>query len=265
MLRFPVIQLPAHFVSPKAKRWLIATAGCAAVALFTYLFVSGFPTISAQSPEGGVFVEGKIELAPGGDLNSNNAVDAGDTVALTFRIRNLTDTEYPFATLQTGVDSAMLYDIWNLSGAASLSEVNNTISFPNLRLPAHSKQFVTVEGTLKYFTEGQHQLILTPQLLDRHGSPLGTVIPNDHAIRPVGLWIGELPPWIAFPGISPSPSPTPEATPEATPEPTATLAPEITPEPTAIPTPVVTDTPILTPTIDPSPTPEPTITPSPAL
>lgn len=263
MLRLPVIQLPAHFVSPKAKRWLIATAGCAAVALFTYLFVSGFPTISAQSPEGGVFVEGKIELAPGGDLNSNNAVDAGDTVALTFRIRNLTDNEYSFATLQTGVDSAMLYDIWNLSGAASLSEVNNTISFPNLRLPANSKQFVTVEGTLKHFTEGQHQLILAPQLLDRNGSPFGTVIPNDHAIRPVGLWIGELPPWIAFPGISPSPSPTPEATPEATLEPSAVPTPEITPESTATVTPTATST--LTPTIAPSPTPEPTITPLPTL
>lgn len=192
------------------------------MALAVYLLISNFTLTSAQAPEGGVFVEGKIELAPGGDQNGNSEVDAGDTVVLTFRIINSTDAEHAFATLATGVDSHLFYDLWNLQGAASLSEKNGKISFPNLRLPPRSKKFITVEATVKYFTVGEQRLTLDIELLDQKGNSIGTVVPSDHADRRVGPWEEELPWWIA------EPVPTPEITPEiiqdvatpATPEPT---------------------------------------------
>lgn len=245
MLRFLVIQLPAHFVSPKAKRWLVAGAGCTAVALIVYLFVSGFPTISAQSPEGGVFVEGKIELAPGGDANRNGEVDAGDTVRLKFDIVNRTNQEYKFATLLTGLDRTLVYDLWNLSGASSLDDANNTITFPNVWIAPQARLSVSLDVTAQYFTEGEKRLALSPELLDREGRPIGQVIPHDHSERRVDRYVGELPYFVMIPGISPSPSPTPTASTEPSPsvsptaEPTATLEPTpsatTTPEPSPSP------------------------------
>lgn len=193
-----------------------------------YLFISGYTPTSAQAPAGGVFVEGKIELAPGGDQNGNSEVDAGDTVVLTFRLINSTNAEHAFATLATGVDSHLFYDLWNLQGAASLSEKDGKISFPNLRLPPRSKQFVTVEATVKYFTAGEESITLDMQLLNQEGSPIATVIPNDHADRRVSPWAGELPWWIAEPGPTPTADPTPEITPEII----LDVEPSATPEPT---------------------------------
>lgn len=220
-----MIQLPTHFVSRKTKRRLLAGAGGVAVALAVYLFISGLTPISAQAPQGGIFVEGKIELAPRGDINGNSEVDAGDTVILTFRIINSTDAEHAFATLATGIDSYLFYDLWNLQGAASLSEKDGKISFPNILLPPRSKQFVTVEATVKYFTAGEQHITLAIQLLDQEGKPIGTVIPNEHADRRVGPWEDELPWWIAEPVPTPTADPTPEPTPEE-----IVPSPEITPE-----------------------------------
>ena len=223
------------------------------IAVAAWALVEGSKDTTAQTSEGQVTVEGKVELTSRGDFNKNGEVDAGDTVALTFRIRNLTDTEHSFAKLVTGVDNNLFYDIWNLQGAASLSEENNTISFPNLLLPARSKQFVTVETTIKYFTEGEQHIRLVPQLLDKNGNPIGTIIPNDHADRVVKPWMGELPWWIEMPVASPFPTIEPSSTPipTATTEPT----PEITPEtgPTPTPTAETSPTPLPSETVTPTP------------
>lgn len=267
VLRLPVIQLPAHLVSRKTKRLLIGAVACTAIALGAYLFVSGFPTISAQSPEGGVFVEGKIELAPDGDGNKNGEVDAGDTVRLVFDVVNRTDKEYPFATLATGLDRTLVYDLWNLSGASSLDDANNTITFPNLWVAPQARLSVSLDVTAKYFTEGEKRLALAPELLDREGRPIGQAVLHEHGERRVGPYVGELPWWVMIPGTSPSPSPTPTATAEPSPSVSPTVKPTPTTELTPTPTPTPESTP--TATLEPAPSvtatsePSPSISPSP--
>lgn len=245
----------------KFPRLLVISGFAAFLLVALGLSLRGSHNISAQTPEGGVFVEGGIELPSGGDLQKDGNIGAGDTVIFHFRVTNRTDTTYPLATLQTGIDGNLLYDIWDLRGAASLSDDNETISFPNLTIAPQSRFTISVEGTLKYFTEGEARLTVSPQLLDRAGGPIGTVISTEHMEKQILPWIGELPWWIVAPAFSPSPSPTLVPTLEPTPE--ITPLPSITPEPTIEASPLPTIEPATSPTPTLEPTPTVTLEPSP--
>lgn len=249
---------------------LVLLSGLAAffVAVVAWGAIRGSQNTAAQTPDGQVTVEGGIERPAQGDLQKDGNVSAGDTVVFHFRVTNRTEAAYPLATLATGLDANLLYDIWNLHGAASLSDDNNTIAFPNLFISPHSRFTISVEGTLKYFTEGEARLTVSPQLLDRAGGPIGAVVPTEHMDKQVQPWVGQLPDWvIGWPEATPTPTPTPivTATPEPTIEPTASPTPAL--EPTATPTIEPTISPTPTPTLEPtgsptsSPTPDITATP----
>lgn len=254
------------FTGWQAWGMLLIVFGVATISYFTF---GGLTKTAAQAPAGDVVTEGIIALAPDGDLNENNAIDAGDTVTLKFTITNSSSAEYSFARLETGINYNLLHDLWNLRGVASISDDNNTLSFPNLLVPPNGRFTFSVDATVNYFTEGQQQLGLTPQLFDRNNQVIGTVITHPESTRTINPWVGELPPWVYFPGESPLPAatPTPETSPapspSATPSPTASALPTVTPSPSTSIQPTIT--PSLLPTSSPSilPTTTPAFSPSP--
>lgn len=204
------------------KRLGISLAFLAGLSLPAYLFANSLSTSSAQAPDGGVFVEGKIELVSDGDQNQNGEVDAGDTVTLIFTITNSSQAEYPFATLLTGLNYDLVYDLWNVRGAASLANDNGTVTFPNVWVAANSRLTISVEATVKYFTAGQEHLGVSPQLVDRESRPIGARLETERSERQVKPWAGELPEWVVIRGNVPKPVPTPSpsSTPTVTPPPT---------------------------------------------
>jgi predicted PurR-regulated permease PerM len=52
-------------------------------------------------------IEANIELAPDGDDNKNNEIDAGDIIRFTYIITNTTDEVYSYATLKTTLISTL--------------------------------------------------------------------------------------------------------------------------------------------------------------
>lgn len=222
-------------------------------------FKEGF----AQAPPEGVTVEGRIEVVPGKDYNREGEIDAGDTVNLLFLVKNDTDTEYSFASLSTGVDASRLHDLWNIKGAGSIVKENGTLVFKNLRLLPRSKVSMSIEATIDYFTEGELELAVTPQLAESSGQSFGTRIENDHATRTVEPWEGDLPWWVYDPPVV-SPTPTPSPTPTVTVTPSSTPTPTVTPTPSPTSTPSETPTPTVTPTATPTPTPAISESPSPS-
>jgi hypothetical protein len=237
------------------------------IGIVAIVLVTGFALthqfINAQEQsrrvvDGPVSVEGKIDLITGGDHNKNGEIDAGDAVNFRFDIINPSANEYSFAELQTGIDTSMYFDWWNLRGTVNMSDDDGTITFPNLKIPPRSQITIGVEATVSYFTQGQKQLAVSPQLVDSSKQPVGIRKQSEKSQRQVRAFEGKLPSWIATDGVSrepgrPSESPQPSETPGSKPTPTPENTPSFTPDPTIEPSPIVDPT--TTPTANPSPSP----------
>lgn len=201
--------------------------------IFTGYVIENHTETSAQAPQGPVIVEGGIELPARGDLNQNGQVDSGDTLIFHLRIINRSNAEHTFATLDTGIATSLLYDIWNLRGAGSLDDEGGTITIPNLHIAPRAQLTISFEGTLKYFTETEPEIAINPRLLKKDKQQFGTVRANNRARQTVKRWEGDLPPWVAsFSELPPTPELTPTPTQEPTPEPSPD--PEPTPEPSPL-------------------------------
>src|SRR5256885_10718471 len=77
-------------------------------------------------------VSSKVALVPGGDLNHNRQIDAGDTIRFSYTIANTTDKTYKSVTLNTNVDTKEINGITNTQGVLSLDEGKDTVTIPNL-------------------------------------------------------------------------------------------------------------------------------------
>jgi hypothetical protein len=97
-------------------------------------------------------IEANIELAPG-DVNNNSQIDAGDIVRFTYTITNTTDQAYSYATLKTNVDRKQLNFIHNVSGTTGLSDLNDTITIPNIRVDAQEQREISFDARINYFQE----------------------------------------------------------------------------------------------------------------
>ncbi len=98
-------------------------------------------------------IDSKIELAPGGDINKNGQIDAGDIVRFTYIITNTTDENYSFATLKTNINRKQLNFIHNITGTASLDDNDGkTISIPNFRIGANQIATITFDARVNYYT-----------------------------------------------------------------------------------------------------------------
>ena len=105
-------------------------------------------------------VVSSIALAKNGDLNHDGIINGGDIVEFSYLIKNLTNTDYPYATLKTNIARSNLYYVNNIQGAFSMDEKGATIMFPNLYIHAHQIMQITFDA---YIVVTAKDVLLTTQ------------------------------------------------------------------------------------------------------
>jgi len=130
------------------------------ISIFVVVFLSldGVKSVLSKEEDKNVktkefTVESSIELTPDGDDNKNNEIDAGDIIRFTYTIINTTDQAYPYATLKTNVDRKQLNFIHNVSGATGLSDLDDTITIPNIRVSVQEQRVISFDARINYFQE----------------------------------------------------------------------------------------------------------------
>src|SRR5258708_40337679 len=64
--------------------------------------------LNLDAIKGQVTITSQIALAPGGDLDKNDILTAGDFVQYTYTLTNTTKNTYHFATLKTNIDAKVV-------------------------------------------------------------------------------------------------------------------------------------------------------------
>lgn len=157
----------------KKAKLLFAVAPLFALLLF---FVFSIPiqasilddiksNFSKKTDQGVLSVESNISLAPGGDVEKDNEIDAGDIVRFTYTITNTTDQEYSYGTLKTNIDRKQLNFIHNIHGTSGLIDDNNTIEIPNLQIDTLESIVISFDARLNYYNETSKTLSTEAELL----------------------------------------------------------------------------------------------------
>lgn len=113
-----------------------------------------------------VTIEGAIALAPGGDVAGNGEIDAGDVVRFTYTLQNTTDKKYTFGTVKTNLQRSQLNFIHNVVGVTGLTENNDTIELPNMRLVAEQALTVSFDARINYYQNDDQTIATEPEFLD---------------------------------------------------------------------------------------------------
>jgi len=111
-------------------------------------------------------VESSIELAPDGDDNKNNEIDAGDIIRFTYTITNTTDQAYSYATLKTNIDRKQLNFIHNVQGTSGITDDGETVTIPNVRLEPLQTLVVSFDARINYYQDEDKTIITEAEFVD---------------------------------------------------------------------------------------------------
>lgn len=98
-------------------------------------------------------LDSKIELAPGGDVEKNNQIDAGDILRFTYTITNTTENEYSFTTLNTHINRSLISFIHNVYGATGITNDEKAPAFTNVRIGANEQAVLSFDARINYLTD----------------------------------------------------------------------------------------------------------------
>lgn len=182
--------LPLH----PMRRRILSSAG--ALSALTLLVCLGSAAVrdpqAALADNARLSVRGSVDLAPGGDREGNGTIDGGDTVTLTFAVRNDGEVPVTFATLRTPLDSRLLHGLWNLRGATGYLLQDDVLSFPNLNAPPHAGFDIQIDATVDY-AAAEGVITLDPEIVDDAGRSLLSARGGGLTKRITGGWKGRLP------------------------------------------------------------------------
>ena len=141
-----------------------------ALLVSVFLSVEGVKNVLSKEEDKNVknkefTIESNVELATDGDLNKNGQIDAGDTITFTYSISNPTDKELAFNTLKTNIPRNALHFIHDIRGTSSLSDKNNTIEIPNLRINPYQDLTVSFNARINYFQNSDQTIWTEPELI----------------------------------------------------------------------------------------------------
>lgn len=111
-------------------------------------------------------VDSGISLVPGGDLNKNGQVDAGDSVKFSYTITNSTKNLYRFAKLQTNINAKEINSITNVRGALSLDANRDTITIPNLSIESGQVRKISFDAWINFYKDTDQSISTEAELLD---------------------------------------------------------------------------------------------------
>lgn len=95
-------------------------------------------------------IESDMSLDPGGDVNKNNEIDAGDIVRFTYTLKNTTDKKYSFGTLKTNIDRKQFNFFHNVQGTTNLVDDDKTIEIANVGLNAGETVVISFDARTLY-------------------------------------------------------------------------------------------------------------------
>lgn len=98
-------------------------------------------------------IDSDITLAPGGDVDNDGKIDAGDIIRFSYSIKNTTDEDYSFETLRTNINRKQLNYIHNVVGASSYEDDGKTIAIPYITIGANQTAEITFDARINYFSK----------------------------------------------------------------------------------------------------------------
>jgi len=98
-------------------------------------------------------INSSITLVENSDINKNGQIDAGDIVHFAYTLKNTTESNYSFATLQTNIDSKQVSFIHNIHGATGIVNDGKTIEIPHVRLNSGEMLIISFDALINYFQE----------------------------------------------------------------------------------------------------------------
>lgn len=125
----------------------------------------------AGGTTGSLSLNSSISLAPEGDANKNGQIDSGDTIRFSYTINNPTTKEISFATLKTKIPRNYLNFIHNIEGTMNLSDKNNTIIIPNLRINPGQNLEVKFDARVNYFSDSDKTIFTEPEIVTSDNKP----------------------------------------------------------------------------------------------
>lgn len=140
-------------------------------------FISGF----AHSI---ITVESTITFAPEGDVNHDGVFDPGDTITFSYTVINTSQKDYPLATLLTHVPRTMVHFVHNVRGAASLSELGDTINIPNLFIGGGQRLMISFDARINYIQLADQVITTEPEVIASENAPLAKGKKNEIRIQP---------------------------------------------------------------------------------
>lgn len=119
-----------------------------------------------------IIADQSIALAPGGDVDKDGQIDAGDIIRFTYNIKNGTDKDYTFTTLKTNIDRKKLNFFHNIKGAASFDDDGKTITLPNFSLDASQATVISFDARTSYFTDKDETIATEFEIIDKNKTSL---------------------------------------------------------------------------------------------
>jgi hypothetical protein len=123
-------------------------------------------------PKKELTIESDITLAPGGDVDKNGQIDAGDIVRFTYSIKNTTDQKYLEGTLKTNINRETINFIHNVQGTPSLEDNQKTITIPNLLIRSLGETKVSFDARINLYDDKDRDVSTQPEYLDKGGKSI---------------------------------------------------------------------------------------------
>ncbi len=112
-------------------------------------------------------IDSEITLAPGGDVDKDGQIDAGDIIRFTYSLKNATDKDFTFATLKTNIDRKQINFIHNVTGTANISDDAKTITIPNYRIGSKQVSIITFDARVNYYTNKDVSIVTALEFVDK--------------------------------------------------------------------------------------------------
>ena len=124
------------------------------------------------------------------DVNKNGLNDGGDTIRFGYTIDNPTEKEISLATLRTNIPRNYLNFIHNIQGTMNLSDVDSTVTIPNLRINPGEKLLISFDARLNYFTDVEKTIFTEPEIIT---SDKKSLIKSERKELKAKTWKGKTP------------------------------------------------------------------------
>jgi hypothetical protein len=134
--------------------------------------VDGIKDFFTPDPPKELTIDSKIELAPGGDVDKNGQIDSGDIIRFKYTLKNPTENEYSWLTINTKINRRLINYIHNDYGITSLDDDGKTLKIPHIRVYPKQEINIRFDAMVNYSSKQDILLSTEPDLVDKNNKVL---------------------------------------------------------------------------------------------